>query len=59
MSEHQEVMAFSGKSVDEVRSWIIDNGFAEYGNKFHGKWKPTKVNSLSASFNRLSALVAI
>ena len=43
MSKHQESMAFSGKSVDEVRSWIIDNGFAEYGNKFHGKWKPTKV----------------
>ena len=38
----QAVMAISAKSVDEVRSWLTGNGFAddrtEYARKFHGKW---------------------
>ena len=45
-------MAISAKSVDEVRSWLTGNGFAddttEYARKFHGKWISTKVNCLSA-----------
>ena len=54
--KQQSVMAISAKSVDEVRSWLTDNGFAEYANKFHGKWISRKVNSLSALFSRISIL---
>ena len=54
-------MAISAQSVDEVRSWLTDNGFAddttEYARKFHGKWISTKVNCLSALFSRMSILI--
>lgn len=46
--KQQAVMAISAKSVDEVRSWVTDNGFGadtfEYASKLYGKWISTKVN---------------
>ena len=46
--KQEAVMAISAKSVEEVRSWLTDNGLAadtiEYASKFYGKWISTKAN---------------
>ena len=51
-------MAISAKSVEEVRSWLTDNGFAadtiEYASKFYGKWISTKATSF---VYRMSVLI--
>ena len=31
-----EIMA--SMTVDDVKSWLIDNGFEDYATTFHGKW---------------------
>jgi len=39
-----ELMA--SMTVDNVKSWFIDNGFEEYATTLHGKW------SLTSEFSR-------
>ena len=39
------------KSVNEVSSWLTENGFSQYIPTFHGKWVKIIVNmQLSALF---------
>ena len=56
--KQQADMAISAKSVEEVRSWLTDNGFAadtiEYASKFYGKWISTKATSF---VYRMSVLI--
>ena len=31
-------MELMASTVDDVKSWFIDNGFEEYATTLHGKW---------------------